>query len=71
MTAMTDTPTVLKKIIARKWEEIAERKKHTGLSEMMVKATEQSPARGFYAALKRKVDAGQSAVIAEILSVPF
>lgn len=66
MNAPIDTPTILKKIIARKWQEISERKQRVSVADLMVKASEQAPARGFFAALKRKVDAGQSAVIAEV-----
>jgi indole-3-glycerol phosphate synthase len=63
---MSDTPTVLKKIIARKWEEIAERKQHTSLADLKARAAEQSLARGFVAAIEKKIAQGQSGVIAEI-----
>lgn len=63
---MSDTPTVLRKIIARKWEEIAERKKHTSLADLKVRAAEQSPVRGFVAAIENKIAQGKSSVIAEI-----
>jgi indole-3-glycerol phosphate synthase len=63
---MSDTPTVLKKIIARKWEEIAERKKSVSLADLKCRAAEQLPARGFVNAIEQKIAAGQLAVIAEI-----
>jgi indole-3-glycerol phosphate synthase len=63
---MTDTPTVLRKIIARKWEEIAERKQQVSLAQLKLQAAAQAPARGFVAALEKKIAQGKAAVIAEI-----
>lgn len=63
---MTQTPTVLRKIIARKWEEIAERKKNTSIADLQQRIAQQSPARGFVQAIVNKIDAGKAAVIAEI-----
>lgn len=63
---MSDTPTVLKKIIARKWEEIAARKLHTSLADLKVRAAEQAPARGFVRAIEQKIAQGKAGVIAEI-----
>lgn len=63
---MSETPTVLRKIIARKWEEIAERKKTTSLDALKAKAAAQAPARGFVVAIENKIANGQSGVIAEI-----
>ena len=63
---MSDTPTVLRKIIARKWEEIAERKTQVSLEQLKQRAAAQSPARGFVAALENKIAQGKSGVIAEI-----
>lgn len=64
-----ETPTILKKIVARKYEEIAERKNHTPLEKLKVAvsaANSHNRTRGFAAALKAKVEQGESAVIAEI-----
>jgi indole-3-glycerol phosphate synthase len=61
-----NTPTILKKIIARKYEEIAERKKTVTLDALKARAAAQAPARGFVAAIERKLKAGDAAVIAEI-----
>lgn len=63
---MTDTPTVLRKIIARKWEEIAERKKSVSQAELAQQAEQQPPTRGFVQAVAERVQNGQPAVIAEI-----
>ena len=59
-------PTVLEKIIARKYEEVAERSARVTLAEVEAKAAAADPVRGFAAALQAKVAARQSAVIAEI-----
>lgn len=63
---MNDTPTILKKILDRKVEEISERTKKQSLGDLAAAAAAQGPARGFYAALKARVDQGGAAVIAEI-----
>ena len=44
---MTQTPTVLRKIIARKWEEIAERKKTVSLADLKQSLVHPQPVRGF------------------------
>lgn len=64
--SMSDTPTILKKIIDRKWQEIAERKKNTSLADLQIRAAEQSAARGFVKAIENKVAQGKAGVIAEI-----
>lgn len=63
---MTDTPTVLKKIIARKWEEIAERKAVVSEDELRASAAKQPVCRGFVASIQARLARGESAVIAEI-----
>lgn len=63
---MSETPTVLRKIIARKWEEIAVRKTTVSLADVKAKAAEQGAARGFVRAIEQKIAAGQAGVIAEI-----
>lgn len=63
---MNQTPTILRKIIARKHEEIAERTSKVTLSDLAEKAATMPGARGFVHALEQRVKAGQSAVIAEI-----
>jgi indole-3-glycerol phosphate synthase len=63
---MSDTPDILKRILARKQEEIAERSTRVSLDELHDQAAGADPARGFVAAMERKIAAGQAAVIAEI-----
>jgi len=62
----SDTPTILKKILARKQEEIAERSALVSIAQLIEKAETADSPRGFAAALAAKLAAGQSAVIAEI-----
>ncbi|MDB9969321.1 indole-3-glycerol phosphate synthase TrpC [Porticoccaceae bacterium] len=62
----SDTPTILKKILARKQEEIAERSALVPIAQLIEKAQAAQAPRGFAAALAAKLEAGQSAVIAEI-----
>lgn len=64
-----ETPTILKKIVTRKFEEIEERKAHTPYKnlEMAVSVANVHDApRGFARALRCKVEEGEAAVIAEI-----
>ena len=63
---MSDTPTVLRKIIARKWEEIAERKQQISLDELKARTAAQPLARGFVKAIENKIAQGKAGVIAEI-----
>ena len=58
-------PTILREIIARKWEEVAEHSVHCTLSELQRRAAAQSGCRGFVAAMQQHVQAGEAAVIAE------
>lgn len=62
-----NTPTILKKIVDRKWEEIKERKQTVSLETMrdLALANKDAP-RGFADALAHSLKAGRSAVIAEI-----
>jgi len=60
------TPTVLKKIIARKYEENVEREAQVSVAELQERASEQTACRGFVSAIEKKIAAQQSAVIAEI-----
>lgn len=63
---MNDTPTVLRKIIARKHEEVAERSAKLSLEDVKAIAADQPEARGFVAAMERKLSEGLAAVIAEV-----
>ncbi|MGH1439191.1 MAG: indole-3-glycerol phosphate synthase TrpC [Cellvibrionaceae bacterium] len=60
------TPTVLKKIIARKWEEIEERRSSVPLDKLEARIAEQTACRGFVNAIESRVAQGLPAVIAEI-----
>ena len=57
---------ILQKIAAYKREEIAAAKAVRPQDEVEALARAQDPARGFYAALKAKADAGETGLIAEI-----
>lgn len=63
---MNNTPDILKKITARKLEEIAERSAKVSLADIQAKLSEADKPRGFAQALRNKQAAGQSGVIAEI-----
>ena len=60
------TPTILRKIVDRKWEEIDERKPKVSVADLRAMAGDQAPARGFAYALRTRIKAQQPAVIAEI-----
>ena len=59
-------PTVLEKIIARKFEEVAERSARVSLVELEAQARAADAPRGFARALQERVSNRQAAVIAEI-----
>lgn len=63
---MTDTPDILKKIVARKWEEIAERRAKVPVDELRARLADADAPRGFAAAIEARIAAGQAGVIAEI-----
>ena len=60
------TPDILKKITARKAEEIAGRRRQISLREQRGRATAASPVRGFVESIRTTMAAGRPAVIAEI-----
>lgn len=62
---MSATPTILKKIIKRKWEEIGARKKQRTISSLEQQAAEADSPRGFANALLTMHQQNQAAVIAE------
>jgi len=63
---MSDTPDILKKILRRKTEEIAERRARVSQQAMRERAENADPVRGFLDALRRRAVEGDAAVIAEI-----
>ena len=63
---MTDTPDILKKIIARKVEEIHTAQQQVPEQALKQEVAQASAPRGFVAALKEKIGRGLPGVIAEI-----
>jgi indole-3-glycerol phosphate synthase len=63
---MSGTPDILKKIVARKLEEIDERLASVSLDQLKAKLDDADAPRGFVQSLKDKIAAGQSGVISEI-----
>jgi len=61
-----DAPTILRKILARKHEEVNARRKRDSLGSLEQRITEQSPVRGFSRALQERAAAAEPAVIAEV-----
>lgn len=61
-----DVPNVLKRIIKRKFEEIAERSALVSIEQLADKAAQADAVRGFCHAMDLKVADGQAAVIAEV-----
>ncbi|WP_458525419.1 indole-3-glycerol phosphate synthase TrpC [Onishia taeanensis] len=59
-------PTILARILARKDEEVAERRQAVSEDELHALAARQAPPRGFVAALEARIAAGDPAVIAEV-----
>ncbi|MFT5887798.1 MAG: indole-3-glycerol phosphate synthase [Zhongshania sp.] len=66
MSTVLNTPTILKKIIDRKREEVAERSALVSITDLQLQIKSASAPRGFVSAMEAKLAAGQSAVIAEI-----
>ncbi|MFW5442850.1 MAG: indole-3-glycerol phosphate synthase TrpC, partial [Methylococcaceae bacterium] len=63
---MTDTPDILKKILTRKAEEVANRKQCTPIESLKEIAAGTENPRGFTAALLSKAQTKKPAIIAEI-----
>ena len=63
---MTDTPDILKKILATKAEEVAKRKSRMTIANLEELAGNVESPRGFYNALQSKVQVKKPAIIAEI-----
>jgi len=66
MNTALKTPTVLKKILARKAFEVAERSAHVSLDQLRDQCQSGRDIRGFTDALAAKVEQGLAAVIAEV-----
>lgn len=63
---MANTPTILKTIVERKWQEIEARSRKVALAELVSKARDMPDTRGFVNAVAGKLEQQQPAVIAEI-----
>ena len=63
---MNDIPDILKKILARKAEEVAERKARLSGAALEDRIAAAPTVRGFVAALEERIAAGRASVIAEI-----
>jgi indole-3-glycerol phosphate synthase len=61
-----DASTILRKILARKREEVSARRKRDSLGSLEQRITEQPPVRGFSRALQERAAAAEPAVIAEV-----
>lgn len=63
---MSNTPDILKTILAKKFEEVAKRQQRMSISDLQDIAQGVEKPRGFYQALQRKVSNQKPAIIAEI-----
>ena len=63
---MNNPPDILKKIIARKEEEVAERLKKISLEQVKQAAAQAKPVRGFVNAIQERIASAKPAVISEI-----
>ncbi|RRQ22275.1 indole-3-glycerol phosphate synthase TrpC [Thiohalobacter thiocyanaticus] len=61
-----EVPDILRRILARKAEEVAERRQRLPLDELEAGLASAPAVRGFAAALEARIQAGRAAVIAEI-----
>jgi indole-3-glycerol phosphate synthase len=64
--SLDSTPTILKNIIARKWEEIEQRQKRLKLADCKAQAFDLPDTRGFISSIESKLQANLPAIIAEI-----
>ncbi|AJY51338.1 MULTISPECIES: indole-3-glycerol phosphate synthase TrpC [Halomonadaceae] len=60
------TPTILTRILARKDQEVAERRQAVSESDLLALGEQQSAPRGFIEALNTRIAAGDPAIIAEV-----
>ncbi len=60
------TPDILKKILQRKREEVAERSAKLSMNDLSQQAEQAAPVRGFIRSIENKIAQNQAAVIAEI-----
>ena len=60
------TPDILRRILERKQQEVAQRSALTPLAELRARVADAPPARGFEQAMRARIAQGEAAVIAEI-----
>jgi len=63
---MNNTPDILKRILARKQEEIAARQQTVSIEQLKAEIATAPPVRGFLRSLQQNLASGKSAVIAEV-----
>jgi indole-3-glycerol phosphate synthase len=63
---MNDTPDILKRILARKLQEVDARNRKISLHELEQRVGDADAPRGFVSSLENKINSGRAAVIAEI-----
>lgn len=63
---MSNTPDILQKILKRKAEEITERSQSLNIRDLSKRIEMLEPVRGFECAIKKKINTGEPAVIAEV-----
>lgn len=63
---MTTTPTILRTILQRKWQEIEQRSQSLSMRQLSQRLPDAPPPRPFAESLQQRLTAGQAAVIAEI-----
>lgn len=63
---MINPPDILRKILVRKHDEVAERRAQRSLAALEAEAAVAGPLRGFVQALRGRIAEGRSAVIAEV-----
>ncbi len=63
---MAETPDILRRILRRKAEEVAERSQRLPLSELSQRVQSADPVRPFLDSIRQRIDEGHAAVIAEI-----
>ena len=71
--SMNDTPDILKKIVARKHEEIAARRAHVPRAALAARLADADAPRGFVTAMQTRVDAGsiEYSAVSQALPWPF
>lgn len=63
---MNNTPDILKRILARKLQEVDERNRNVSLQELEQRVGDADTPRGFVRSLENNINMGRAAVIAEI-----